>query len=95
MSKEIADILKDDLKNVVLNGTGTEAMVEDLEVAGKTATAQTGRYENGKEITNSWFCGFFPVSDPKYVVIVMSDGNTDVPVAPIFAEIAKEINLLT
>ena len=95
MSKEIADILKDDLKNVVLSGTGTEAMVEGLEVAGKTATAQTGRYENGKEITNSWFCGFFPVSDPKYVVIVMSDGNTDVPVAPIFAEIAKEINLIT
>ena len=95
MSEGIAETLKAALKNVVLRGTGGEAFTEDLEIAGKTATAQTGRYENGKEITNSWFCGFFPANDPKYVMIIMSDGSTDTAVAPIFSQIAREINLLS
>lgn len=95
MSEQTAETIKEALKNVVLMGTGSEAFTEDLEIAGKTATAQTGRYENGIEITNSWFCGFFPANDPRYVMIVMSDGNTDTSVAPVFSQIAREINLLS
>jgi len=91
MEKITADTLKEYLKEVVISGTGNDAFVENLEVAGKTATAQTGRYENGVEFTNSWFCGFFPVSEPKYVVVVMSDGQNKISTAKIFSQIAQRI----
>ena len=86
MSKYTAAKIREYLKNVIINGTGVEAKPKHTTAAGKTATAQTGRYyENGQEITNSWFCGFFPYKDPQYVIIVMSD------TASIFAEITDKI----
>ncbi|MBZ4670110.1 MAG: Cell division protein FtsI/penicillin-binding protein 2 [Oscillospiraceae bacterium] len=64
---------------------------------GKTSTAQTGRYdENGNEILEAWFTGYFPIDKPKYVVTVLVEGgksgNTDA--APIFKEIAENITNL-
>lgn len=95
MNADTAAILRDYLETVVSNGTGVEATPKSCTAAGKTATAQTGRYyEDGTEITNSWFCGFFPVEKPEYVVVVMSDGKLNVSTASIFAEIADEITLL-
>ncbi|MCQ2455452.1 MAG: hypothetical protein MJ090_04875 [Clostridia bacterium] len=92
MEKQDAEYLKKCLKAVVDKGTGIEAKSKNVTVAGKTATAQTGRYKKDKtEITNSWFCGFFPYENPKYIAIVMSDGNTDCSVAKIFSEIAENI----
>lgn len=88
--------LQEYLKSVITEGTGGEAMPALTTAAGKTATAQTGRYyENGEEITNSWFCGFFPADKPSYVVIVMSEGRSQVTTAKIFAQIADKITELT
>ncbi len=93
MQESTADKLKSYLRDVVLSGTGTAAATDSISVAGKTATAQTGRYnENGSEITNSWFCGFFPAEKPQYVVVVMSEGASDVPVASVFSKIAEKIS---
>ena len=92
MKKETAAILRDYLKTVVTEGTGIEASCKYTTCAGKTGTAQTGRYyKNGEEITNSWFCGFFPVESPKYVVVVMSDSRPVISTASIFAQIADSI----
>lgn len=92
MNVETAAILRDYLKNVITEGTGSEAAPQNCDAAGKTATAQTGRYyDNGEEITNSWFCGFFPADAPKYVVVVMSNSRLSVSTASIFAEISDEI----
>lgn len=95
MSAETAATLREYLKTVVTDGTGTEAAPKLTTAAGKTATAQTGRYYDDKsEITNSWFCGFFPADTPKYAVIVMSDSKISVSTASVFAEIADGITEL-
>ncbi len=92
MKESTAKTLREYLKNVISEGTGEEAKPQNVMAAGKTSTAQTGRYyKNGKEITNSWFCGFFPADKPEYVVIVMSDYECDTSTASIFAQIADEI----
>lgn len=62
--------------------------------AGKTSTAQTGRFdENGNEILNCWFTGYFPSYSPRYAVTVMSEGGVsgNVTCGPIFRQIADEI----
>ena len=75
-----------------MDGTGSEAAPTITTAAGKTATAQTGRYyDDGSEITISWFCGFFPAENPRYVVVVMSDNRLNVSTASLFAEIADKI----
>ena len=42
------------MKNVVENGTGFNAQYKS-QTAGKTATAQSGIYVDGKEQLNTWF----------------------------------------
>ncbi len=92
MQPSTAKQLREFLKSVITEGTGIEANPTLCTAAGKTATAQTGRYyDDGSEITNSWFCGFFPADEPQYVVIVMSDSKSDVSTASVFAEIADGI----
>lgn len=96
MKESTAVQLRDYLVSVITEGTGTEASPTLCTAAGKTATAQTGRYyPNGAEITNSWFCGFFPAEEPQYAVIVMSDGATQKSTARIFAEIADGVTKLS
>ena len=62
-------------------------------MAGKTATAETGWRKNGQLIQNSWFCGFFPADNPKYVAVVLiEDQETNgTAAAPIFKKIVEEI----
>ncbi len=95
-SKTTADKLKKALKLVVSQGTGVLANPKTVTAAGKTATAQTGKFKNGKEIKSSWFCGFFPYENPKYAIIVFcEDGSlAQKSCAEIFASIADKINLM-
>lgn len=90
-SKQTAKTIRSALVEVIENGTGKSAKPALCTAAGKTATAQTGVYENNKEITNGWFCGFFPAEVPKYVVIIMEEKAIGSDVSPIFARIADEI----
>jgi len=80
--------------NAVSNGTGKNALPQEGGAGGKTATAQTGRYDNKKEILNAWFCGFFPEKEPKYSVVVLAEDadSGSANSAPIFKKIADEIN---
>ena len=96
MKENTAEILRNHLASVVTEGTGIEAKPQFVSAAGKTATAQTGKFENGIEICEGWFCGFFPVENPKYVVIVFSENtlNQEKSCSKIFAEIADSITLL-
>lgn len=91
--KETADTLKENLKAVLLEGTGTDAIPEYITAAGKTATAQTGKYQNGTEICQGWFCGFFPFEEPEYTVIIFSENTLlqSKTCSQIFAEIADNI----
>lgn len=48
----------------------------NIEVGGKTGSAQTGRKdENGKNITNAWFVGFAPFDEPEIAIVVMIENG--------------------
>ncbi len=95
-SKSTAATLKEYLIYALYTGTGKTAKPNYGGAGGKTATAQTGQYKSGKEILNSWFCGFFPADQPKYTVVVFCEdgisGSRDA--APIFKNIADQMFLL-
>ena len=64
------------LEQVVANGGGKKAGVKGYRIAGKTGTAQkirreTAGYLEGRYIAS--FCGFAPVEDPIFTVLVMID----------------------
>lgn len=65
-----------------------------VSAGGKTSTAQTGRFdEQGSEIMNCWFSGYFPAYSPKYTVTILSEGGTsgNSTAGPIFRYIADSI----
>ncbi len=97
-SSDVAERMKLILEKVVQHGTGTEAQIEGMRVAGKTGTAQkviNGTYSQ-KEYLSS-FVGFLPVEDPQLLCAVYLDspefgqhwgGYAAAPVArKIFAQI--------
>ncbi|MBQ7549453.1 MAG: penicillin-binding protein 2 [Clostridia bacterium] len=94
-SSGTAEKLRRLLTAVVEEGNACRAKPRDSGAAGKTATAQTGVFdENGREICNTWFGGFFPADEPEYVVVVFRQGGTSgaEDCAPVFRSIADRIN---
>ncbi len=72
-------------------GTARKARLKDVEVAGKTGTAQFWR--NGIKDYHTWFICFAPYDKPRYVVCVFVQGGKSggsVP-APIAAKILEQI----
>ena len=69
-----AIILQQLLREVVKNekGTGRRFQTLPYEVAGKSGTAETGKTnENGVPLVNKWFAGYFPVTEPRYALVVV------------------------
>ncbi len=97
ISSETANILKGFLEKVVSYGSGTRAKSDCVLSAGKTATAQTGRSENGEEIYNAWFAGYFPAENPKYAIAILKEngGEGALSCAPVFKEIADDLTKIT
>src|SRR5262249_21421656 len=85
------------MEGVVSEGTGTNAAISGVPVAGKTGTAETPGNEacgGGAEENQAWFMGFAPANEPKIAIAVSVEctpefGN-DVA-APIFREVAEAI----
>ncbi|MFQ5583739.1 MAG: peptidoglycan D,D-transpeptidase FtsI family protein, partial [Calditrichia bacterium] len=84
------------LKGVVENGTGRNARIDGLSIAGKTGTAR--KIENGRYVSKyiSSFVGFFPVENPQFVLLVVVDEPVGAyygsqVAAPAFREIARRI----
>jgi peptidoglycan glycosyltransferase len=55
------------MEAVVNEGTGTEAQIPGVQVAGKTGTAET---QIGTAINNVWFIAFAPASNPRVAIAV-------------------------
>lgn len=93
VDSETCNIVNTCLFNNMLNGTGINAQPESVSAAGKTATAQTGIYKDGKEILNTWFAGFFPYEKPEFVVVVFNENGSTASMdcAPVFKTIADSI----
>ena len=96
MSTHTANILKSMMVDAVMNTENQNAKPIKTNAGGKTSTAQTGEFVDGVEKLNGWFSGFFPVENPRYVVVVLvedaTNGNHDA--SPIFSEIADKLSLL-
>ena len=95
ISKEISDIIKDYMRGVVEEGTGSTAAVKGYDVGGKTGTAEKLPRDNEKYVLS--FIGYAPQENPQVVVYVAIDEvNSATPsdgkLAPgLAADIMKEI----
>ncbi|MFN8361908.1 MAG: penicillin-binding transpeptidase domain-containing protein [Candidatus Kapaibacterium sp.] len=95
ISPETAKELTELFCGVVERGTGVEARVQGMRIAGKTGTAQQlvdGTYS--KKAYTASFVGFFPADKPKIAMMIMLDKpQTDIyggkTAAPIFRRIAQ------
>lgn len=68
-----ANEIKNMMVEVVNRGTGTNARIKGLRVAGKTGTA-----ENPSGQSHAWFIGFAPADEPRFAIAVVleEEGST-------------------
>lgn len=72
ISDKVSVTMRDILEKAVEEGTVKRAIVDGYRIGGKTGTAQVS--QNGRYIKNEYLSsaiGFFPVENPKYVILVM------------------------
>ncbi|MCD8089528.1 MAG: hypothetical protein LUD81_02710 [Clostridiales bacterium] len=90
MSEETAASLRELMRAVVTEGTGTLANTEQIAIAGKTGTA-----ENGTDNDHIWFTCFAPYENPEYAVTVMLEyAGKSSKAVPIAAELLEYISTL-
>lgn len=90
LSPRNAQVLSLAMEAVVRGGTGTNAQIPGVRVAGKTGTAETGRA--GRNQTA--FIAFAPVGAPKVAIAVMLENQTGVggtTAAPIAKQVMQAI----
>lgn len=71
MSTDTANKLTSYMVDVVDSGTGKNAKVKGVKVAGKTGSAE----DSSKNATHSWFIGFAPADNPKIAVAVIVENG--------------------
>jgi len=97
VSGQTAEELTTAMEGVVSEGTGTNAAISGVAVAGKTGTAETPGNEacgGGENENQAWFMGFVPADEPKIAIAASVEcteqfGN-DIA-APIFRDVAETI----
>jgi peptidoglycan glycosyltransferase len=94
---QTASELSTAMQGVVSSGTGTNAAIPGVAVAGKTGTAETPYNKScggGTEENQAWFIGFAPAEDPKIAIAASVECTTrfgnDVA-APIFRDVAETL----
>ena len=98
-SKENARVLTGLMRAVVTEGTGTQAALSGIQVAGKTGTAELGPKPGAPpappgaqtdQIIDGWFIAFAPANKPRLAIAVMlidASGDGGTTAAPIAREI--------
>lgn len=78
LNSEYLNAVKEGMRSVTSGEAGT-AYVRfkdfDIEVGGKTGSAEAGQDENGGDIVNAWFAAFAPYDDPEIAVVVMVENG--------------------
>jgi peptidoglycan glycosyltransferase len=77
------------MEAVVNEGTGTEAQIPGVQVAGKTGTAET---QIGTAINNVWFIAFAPATNPRVAIAVTLEhvpGQGAVFAAPVARQVLE------
>ncbi len=86
MRQQDLDVVKLGLERVVEQGTGTMARIREINIAGKTGTAQ-----NPPKPDHAWFVGYAPYNAPEVVfaVLVENAGHGGVVSAPIAGQLIQ------
>jgi peptidoglycan glycosyltransferase len=91
VTPEVAGQLTQMMQAVVTDGTGKNAQIDGVSVAGKTGTAQHGKGTK----PHAWFISFAPAEDAKVAVaVVIEDGaadSNDISGGRLAAPIAKDV----
>jgi penicillin-binding protein A len=87
ISPKTAQQLNTMMQAVVTGGTGTNAQIPGVRVAGKTGTAETGR----DSINQVWFVAFAPADNPRYAIAVTVENQVHKTGGEVAAPIAKTV----
>lgn len=88
-SADNAKAIRDMMVEVVTKGTGINAYLDYLQIAGKTGTA-----DKEGDLVDAWFVGFAPAYDPKLTISLVvedSEGTGGEVAAPLAKNILDEI----
>ena len=99
VSGDVARTMREMLEGVVEGGSGKQAAIEGVRIAGKTGTAHKPlRHGLGyaRNDYNSSFIGFFPANDPRYLIFVLLENPRTsywggMVAAPTFRRIAQRV----
>lgn len=94
LTRDEASYLQEMMIAAINQNPNSNAVPEQTFAAGKTSTAQTGRYDDeGTELCHAWITGYFPIDKPRYAVTVLVEdgGYGNDAAAPIFRELADQI----
>lgn len=86
-----AQKIKEMMIKAVENGTGKRAKIENVEIAGKTGSAEA--VSGSRETVHAWFTGFFEGNKSRYVITIIAEeqGSGGKIAAPIFAHIVNRL----
>jgi len=87
MTPKTAAILNQFMQAVVTGGTGTQAQIPGIKVAGKTGTAETGR----PHVYTAWFIFFAPADNPQVAGAVVLENQLNGFGGAVAAPIAKQL----
>ena len=87
VSPQVASDLTQMMVSVVQGGTGTQAAIPGIQVAGKTGTAETGI----NNVYTAWFVCFAPADNPQVAVAVVLAKQANGFGGSVSAPIAKQI----
>ena len=78
LNNEYLKAVKEGMRSVTSGESGT-AYVRfkdfNIEVGGKTGSAEAGKDKNGNDLVNAWFAAFAPYDDPEIAVVVMVENG--------------------
>lgn len=98
MDKKVIAAIRKAMVNVVNSPSGTagRASLDNVQVAGKTGTAQWG--PKNHERTAAWFAGFVPADKPRYAFAAIYEGDVDkndvhggTYAAPMIGQVLKQL----
>lgn len=97
ISAQTAEELTTAMEGVVREGTGTNAAISGVDVAGKTGTAETPGNDScggGEDENQAWFIGFAPADDPQIAIAASVECTPEFGgdvAAPIFRDVAEAL----
>ena len=90
MSAHSAELVRGYMQQAVTNGSAYRAAPAHGGAGAKTATAESGWYENGAAAVQAWCAGFYPSESAQYVIVVFAENGRSgsSAAAPVFRQLA-------